>query len=952
MQPGRLALVRVAGRTEGSGYLIGPQLVLTALHVVTRQVRDRAGRLVSEELRQAGELSVLVGHPRVDRHGAFSLTRVPRTERRARVCWPYPLGVHTSERLDLALLWLDRPVETAGEAVRWGEPAGTVPVPYEGLGYPLFAETDDEAHVEHLRGRLPVLSTAPYGWVLDARVRPAMPGPGQGTPWSGASGGAVFSLGRLVGVVVGQRPEMGLSRLHAHAVGHLFGNETAESILARHGGHGRLPVLEKVTAREPGGGSEAGAWPVTMGTVPTLASAFQARTGVRERIDGARTGRAGVVLTQVLSGGGGVGKTQLAAAYAHEALAAGTDLVVWVDATDTDHVITQYARTAHRVGAPGAEGRDSEADARAFLSWLRTTSRSWLVVLDDLTDLDGSQEWWPQASPFGSGRVVATTRRTHEPWLSGGGRAEVAIDTYTQDEAHTYLHDRLTAAGRSHLLDGQATPLASALGLLPLALAHAAAYMIAQDEPCSRYLGLFSDSANRLAALLPRAADAEGYGRQVDAALLLSLDAAQMSDPVGLAVPALRLAAILDPAGHPQDLWADAAVTRYLGAHQSLASPSGPSEAGGERARAARRLLHRYGLITDDSRGGHHAVRIHALTARAAMEIIPDGQLPALVRAAADALLALWPRADHTDRDLGGVLRANTDALRTHAGDLLWVLDRYPVLYQAAHSLYDSGLYTAGITDGQRLAADSKRLLGPEHPNTLTAQGYLAAFLRKAGRIDEAIALLEQVTADSERVLGPEHPDTLTARGNLAGSYGQADRIDDAIALETQGVADHERLLGPEHPHTLIARGNLAASYWGAGRIDEAVALEEQVAADSERLLGDEHPHTLLSRANLAASYRKADRINEAIAIEEQVAAARERLLGPEHPDTLAARANLAASYQRAGRVTEAIVLLARVVADRERVLGPGHPDTVIARGGLALMNAFMRRRGRFTGGP
>ncbi len=952
MHPGRLALVRVAGQTEGSGYLVGPQLVLTALHVVTRQVRDRAGRLVSEELRQSGELSVLVGHPRVDGRGAFSLTPVPRAERRARVCWPYPLGVHTSEKLDLALLWLDRPVETAGEAVRWGEPAGTVPVPYEGLGYPLFAEADGEAHVEHLRGRLPVLGTAPYGWVLDARVRPAMPGPGQGTPWSGASGGAVFSLGRLVGVVVGQRPEMKLSRLHAHAVGHLFGDETAASILARHSGHGRLPVLEKVTAREPVGGREADDWPVSMGTPPTLASAFQARTGVRERIDGARTGRAGVGLTQVLSGGGGVGKSQLAAAYAHEALAAGTDLVVWVDATDTDRIITQYARTARRVRAPGAEGQDSEADARAFLSWLRTTSRSWLVVLDDLTDLDGSQEWWPQASPFGNCRVVATTRRTDEGWLSGGSRAAVAVDTYTQEEARTYLHERLSAAGRSHLLDGQATALASALGLLPLALAHAAAYMIAQDAPCSRYLGLFSDSAYRLVELLPLAADGEGYGRQVDAALLLSLDAAQMSDPVGLAVPALRLAAILDPAGHPQDLWADAAVTRYLSAHQSAASSSGPSEAGRDRAQAVRRLLHRYGLITDDSRAGHHAVRIHALTARAALEIVPAGQLPALVRAAADALLALWPRADHTDRDLGSVLRANTDTLRTHAGDLLWALGRHPVLYQATQSLYDSGLYTAGTTDGRRLAADSVRLMGPEHPHTFAARTYHAAFLRKAGQIDEAIVLMEQIVAESERVLGPEHPDTLIARGNLAGTYGQVDRIDDAIARETRNVTDLERAFGPEHPNTLIARGNLAASYGEAGRIDEAIAIEEQVAADSERLLGGEHPHTLLTQANLAFSYRRADRVSEAIAIEERVAAARERVLGPEHPDTLTSRANLAASYQRAGRVAEAIVLLAQVVADRERVLGPEHPATVSARGGLDIMNAFVRGRGRTTNGP
>lgn len=56
-------------------------------------------------------------------------------------------------------------------------------------------------------------------------------------------------------------------------------------------------------------------WPVRLGSVPVLASAFQDRSSVRDRIDQARAGHTTVVLAQVLSGGGGVGKTQLAAAY-------------------------------------------------------------------------------------------------------------------------------------------------------------------------------------------------------------------------------------------------------------------------------------------------------------------------------------------------------------------------------------------------------------------------------------------------------------------------------------------------------------------------------------------------------------------------------------------------------------------------------------------------------------
>ncbi|MFD3679877.1 tetratricopeptide repeat protein [Streptomyces sp. NPDC058613] len=597
--------------------------------------------------------------------------------------------------------------------------------------------------------------------------------------------------------------------------------------------------------------SPAAATPVLIGTVPKKASAFQNRTPVRQRIDQARKNQSTTILTQVLSGGGGVGKSQLAAAYAHQALAAGTELLVWVSATETEQITTLYAQAAHRLEVPGAQGQDAESDAQAFLAWLATTTRSWLVILDDLTDLDAADPWWPPPSLTGNGWVLATTR-LREARLSGAGRVVIPVDTYTEEEAAAYLRDRLTSAETTHLIDDHAAELAAALGHLPLALSHAAAYMINEDVNCSQYLQLFNDSTARLDDLLPRHADTERYGRKVAAALLLSLDVAQKCEPIGLAVPALRLAAVLDPAGHPRTLWTGESFNGHLHTHSAAQPEASPASTG--TARAALRLLHRYGLLTDDARNGPRAVQVHALTARAALEITPPAELPATVHAAASALLEVWPEADHTDSALSAVLRANTDVLHTHAGDLLWEPDGHPVLYRAGNSLIATGLYTAASAHWHHFAADSERLLGPDHPYTVTARSNLATSYWQAGRTAEAIVLLKQVVADRERLLGPDHPNTVTARANLAASYWQAGRTAEAIGIEGQVVADYERLLGPDHPYTVTARSNLATSYWQAGRTAEAIVLLEQVVADRERLLGSDHPDTVTARANLAAT--------------------------------------------------------------------------------------------------
>ena len=80
---------------------------------------------------------------------------------------------------------------------------------------------------------------------------------------------------------------------------------------------------------------------------------------------------------------------------------------------------------------------------------------------------------------------------------------------------------------------------------------------------------------------------------------------------------------------------------------------------------------------------------------------------------------------------------------------------------------------------------------------------------RTAGLLEQAIPLFERTLADSERVLGADHPDTLGSRNNLAGAYRAAGRLEQAIPLFERTLADSERVLGADHPDTLTSRNNL-----------------------------------------------------------------------------------------------------------------------------------------------
>ncbi|MCA1680217.1 MAG: tetratricopeptide repeat protein, partial [Actinobacteria bacterium] len=75
-------------------------------------------------------------------------------------------------------------------------------------------------------------------------------------------------------------------------------------------------------------------------------------------------------------------------------------------------------------------------------------------------------------------------------------------------------------------------------------------------------------------------------------------------------------------------------------------------------------------------------------------------------------------------------------------------------------------------------------------PDTLRVGTSLAVSYRAAGRTTVAVELGERLLAECERILGPEHPHTLTARADLAHSYRTVGRTGQAEPIEQRARPD------------------------------------------------------------------------------------------------------------------------------------------------------------------
>ena len=74
----------------------------------------------------------------------------------------------------------------------------------------------------------------------------------------------------------------------------------------------------------------------------------------------------------------------------------------------------------------------------------------------------------------------------------------------------------------------------------------------------------------------------------------------------------------------------------------------------------------------------------------------------------------------------------------------------------------------------------------------------------------KALRLFRELLPDQERVLGPDHPYTLTTRHNIATWTGQSGDAAKALRLFRDLLPDQERVLGADHPDTLLTRNSIA----------------------------------------------------------------------------------------------------------------------------------------------
>jgi tetratricopeptide (TPR) repeat protein len=587
---------------------------------------------------------------------------------------------------------------------------------------------------------------------------------------------------------------------------------------------------------------------------------------------------------------GGMGKTTLAAEYAYRnaGLFAG---VWWAPAQERALLVGSLAALAGRLDPRLEDEPDHVKAAHAGLTRLARSGLPFLLIYDNVQSPDSVRDLLPTAGA----RVLLTTR-----WSDWGGQAVVLkLGELSPDAAAEFLQKR------AHRTDvAGADSLAKALGFLPLALDHAAAY-------CRLTGSSFNSYRDKIDERIMRAPKGVAYPASV--AATFGLAAEQAASECAEATEVLGFFSYLATERIPVDL-----------IHATIADEEARAEA--LMALAAVSLIE-YVALDDGAQG----VTLHRLV-QAAMRagLAERGFAATFIGRATVRLTEVFPKdalGDPTVWSRCAVLLPHVLALRDHAGE------EWESCAAAGNLLAATTSYLHGRgdhRDAEPLARQAieiaEHIFGREHPDVIHRLGALANLLRDTGRYAEAEALYREGLTTCERTPGRAQTEVAGLLNNLAlllwnsGRYVEAEPLSQKALAITQIAEGNNELA---FSTSLTNRANLLKN---TGRLVEAEPMFRQAIAIGERTLGHDHPTVVASRNNLGSLLRDTGQYSEAELLYRDSLEIEKRIFGHEHPNIGTSLSSLARLLRYMNRHAEAELLARDALEIFRRDLGPGHP--------------------------
>jgi tetratricopeptide (TPR) repeat protein len=639
---------------------------------------------------------------------------------------------------------------------------------------------------------------------------------------------------------------------------------------------------------------------------------FTGKDGVLAEIHNAFESGNTISLTQVITGLGGIGKTQAALEYAFR-YGSKYKVIWWVSAETEATILNSYKHFSDKLQLSNGQQQDSDAIMNSVIAWMDTHEK-WLFIYDNLDTLTIDNRWWPRNN---RGNILITTRNKQ---IALGRRIDVSV--FSEDEAVSYLEKRTGI----HNDRANAIQLAKRLGYFPLALLQAASF-IYNGSTFMDYLKLLEKYGTNL---LNEIEDGLDYTLSVTATWKISFS---MIDTEA-ARQLLYLCANLASEGIPPSLFSENAELLPQPLQDHIIDELSAYKVWGQ--------LTKYSLL--EKQGVEQSYSMHRLLQEVIWNKLCSEPQWAKCCLSIFGKIYTFEYGNTNSHNQFIKLTPHVEALLTTARMLLLedASQKDIAALYIVGGLGQSylGNYSQALEWYQKAMAIHEKVLGKEHPDTATTYNNIASVYYSQGDYAKSSEWDQKVLLIREKVLGKEHPGTATTYNNIAGVYAHQGNYPEALEWYQKALVNREKVLGKEHPGTATTYNNIGGVYDSQGNYPKALEWYQKALVIREKVLGKEHPDTATSYLSIAGVYVSQGNYPKALEWYQKALVICEKVLGKEHPDTANTYNNIALVYDSQGDYPKALEWYQKALVIREKVLGKEHPDTATTYNNIALVNA------------